>query len=474
MKKNQKKMVAIISKAIVSNKVTRNLAAKKFDKILYKEVLKRDDPLYSKKAKIYRYQGLKALYLSYLKNINKGIISKKVSNKIIETLVKGAMFSDEGQEKIKERFRKEHNQNPPSFFVLSPSKRCNLHCKGCYASSTSSDAQTLDWQIVDKIMTEAHDSLGMRFFVISGGEPLMYKSGEKTILDLPKKWKDSYFLMYTNGTLIDENIAKQMAELGNITPAISVEGYEEHTDKRRGKGVHKKILKAADNLKKVGVPFGTSVTVTKENIDIMLDNHFYDYYFDEIGCTYMWMFHYMPIGRDFTTNLMITPEQRLKLFEKQRHIFIDKEWFVADFWNSAIMSKGCISSSRSGGYFYINWDGNIMPCVFIPYYKDNVIDLFNKGKKIEDALFSDFYVKARGWQSKYYDQNGKLGNMLRPCFIRDHHKEFVEIAKETNVLPENLAAREAMEDEKYHKKMIDFDEKLKKLEDPFWEKEYAE
>jgi MoaA/NifB/PqqE/SkfB family radical SAM enzyme len=334
-------------------------------------------------------------------------------------------------------------------------------------------AKTLDWAVVDKLITELHDEMGMRFFVISGGEPLMYKSDGKTILDLPKKWKDSYFLMYTNGTLITDSVAKEMAELGNITPALSVEGFEKETDERRGKGIHKRILKAMENLRNNGVLFGVSVTATKNNADILLTDEFYQFYFEELGATYMWMFQYMPIGRKFTTELMVTPEQRFELFKKWKQILSEKEWFVADFWNSAILSNGCISCGKPGGYFYIDWKGNIMPCVFVPYYKHNVKQLLFEGKKIADALFSDFFVKGREWQSNYFNQNGRLGNMLRPCFIRDHHKTFLDIAKETNVIPQDEAAKEAMEDKEYHNELIKFDERLKEIEDPYWEKEYS-
>ena len=43
--------------------------------------------------------------------------------------------------------------------------------------------------------------------------------------------------MYTNGTLIDEKMAQRMAEVGNITPAISVEGFEKKTDERGRRNV---------------------------------------------------------------------------------------------------------------------------------------------------------------------------------------------------------------------------------------------
>jgi hypothetical protein len=37
----------------------------------------------------------------------------------------------------------------------------------------------------------------------------------------------------------------------------------------------------------------------------------------------MWIFQYMPIGRNFTTELMLTPEQRFALFKKWREVLIN-------------------------------------------------------------------------------------------------------------------------------------------------------
>ena len=471
---SKERIISNFTKTIISNKFARNVAAKQFEKMLYKRIVEENnDPLFSMNTKIDKFNGVKAMYLSALKNLNKGSISKEAANKIVETLVNSVFLKGSGRKKAMMQFKDKYEIFPPMFVTIGPTKKCNLNCTGCYASSTATTAETLEWSILDKIIQELHDEMGMRFFVITGGEPLLYKSEGKTILDLPKKWNDSFFLMYTNGTLITKEVSKEMAKLGNITPAISVEGFEKETDDRRGKGIHKQILKVMENLRKNGVPFGVSVTATKSNIDVLLSDEFYDYYFDELRATYMWIFQYMPIGRKFTTKLMISPAQRFELFKKWKQILNDKQWFVADFWNSAILSNGCLSCGTVGGYFYIDWNGNIMPCVFVPYYKHNAKKLFSEGKKITDALFSDFFVKGREWQRMYFNQDGRLGNMLRPCFIRDHHKTFLKIARATEVLPQDKAAEEAMKDETYHQELIRFDEELKKIEDPYWDKVYA-
>ncbi len=129
--------------------------------------------------------------------------------------------------------------------------------------------------------------MGGRFITISGGEPFVYKSEGKTLLDIYKKYDDMVFLVYTNGIVINEEVAQRLAESANVTPSISVEGFEEETDQRRGAGTFKKNLRAFEHLREVGVPFGISVTATSKNIDVLLGDEFYDFYFEEQGASYM-------------------------------------------------------------------------------------------------------------------------------------------------------------------------------------------
>ena len=335
---------------------------------------------------------------------------------------------------------------------------------------------SLPYDVTDRIITEAHDILDNRFMTISGGEPFAYRDGGKTLLDLFEKHSDMFFLVYTNGTLINDEVAARLAKLSNVTPAISVEGMEEETDARRGKGVYKKILEAFANLRKHGVPFGISVTATKKNFELLSHDDFYDFYFKEQGANYMWQFQFMPIGRGFqqdSIDLMITPEQRVKLFRKWEYLLKEKRYCVADFWNSGMLSRGCIAYARRGGYAYINWHGNVSPCVFIPYYENNICDIYKEGKTIVDALNSPLMKNGRKWQMDYaLCDCKKPGNWLMPCSIRDHYENFVKNIVTKDTKPQDESAKEALESEEYTKLLKDFDSELKNLTKDIWEKEY--
>ncbi|MEM4336897.1 MAG: radical SAM/SPASM domain-containing protein [Candidatus Woesearchaeota archaeon] len=461
--------VYLLEKIIYSKKI-RPLLLKQFYNMAHKALVE-NNKTHNKAVMEKKYQYFRAMLECALRNIDKGYISKDVAKKIIRTLVKNALLKDE---KTIARIKKKYGE-VPAFIVLSPTSKCNLKCTGCYAAAGGVKFNTLPFDVVNKIVKESHD-WGNRFMTISGGEPFLYNYKGKTLFDIWKKYNDMFFLVYTNSTFITPEIAKKLAKLGNVTPAISVEGFEKETDERRGKGVFKRILQSFKNLREAGVPFGISVTATRKNVKLLLSDKFYDYYFINQGASYMWQFQLMPIGRGKDCmELMITPKDRVKLYSKWKHLLEDKKYCVADFWNSGVLSDGCIAYGREAGYLYINWDGNIMPCVFVPYYVDNIIDLYKKGKTLHDALNSEFFRRGREWQKEYGLKNiKKPKNWLMPCSIRDHYRNWKDNIATRDIKPENKDAEEALKSEEYRKKLEEFDNELTRLTEKIWKKEYLE
>jgi len=448
------------------------LLLRKFKKKLYVSLVEENNE-FPKNVQIKKYEFLIAMLESSKRNFDKGYISRDVVNRIVDTLVKHGFVNRDANEGIRKKFKEKYNLEPPSFIVFSPTQRCNLSCVGCYASAKA-NAPTLPYEIVDKVVDEVYNEWGNRFMTISGGEPLMYYDNGKTLFDIWEKYNQMFFLFYTNGTLISRKVAERLAELGNVTPAISMEGFEKETDERRGKGVFKKISEAAKNLRETGVPFGVSITATAKNVDVLLRDEFYDFVFQELGASYMWIFQLMPIGQaKDMKEIMVTPEQRVNLYRKWEFLLKEKRYCIADFWNSGVLSDGCIAYGRRGGYLYIDWNGNVMPCVFVPYYEDNIVDLYRDNRKLADALFSDLFVKGRKWQREYGLGNRKKpSNWLMPCSIRDHWANFKENILSKNTKPEDEYAKEAVESAEYSKSLEEFDEELDKKTKPIWLKEY--
>jgi len=319
-------------------------------------------------------------------------LNETYRRKIVDNFVSNAMVLGTMTRASVER---EEGVHVPFFFVISPSMACNLRCYGCYAGMYHQN-QGLDTATFDRILTEAKE-LGIHFITVSGGEPYI----RPDLLDLFEKHDDMFFQTYTNGTLIDP---ARLAKLGNVFPAISVEGFEKETDARRGKGTYGRIMEVMDGLREEGCAFGFSCTATSQNVDLVSSDEFVDFY-EQKGCLLGWYFTYIPIGRRPDVGLMPTPQQRHRLRRRVREIRTTHDIIVGDFWNDGMLTGGCIAGGRY--YFHINANGDVEPCVFVHFAVDNI-----RKKSLREVFSSDFFRMIQARQP--YDRN-----LLRPCMIVD-------------------------------------------------------
>ncbi|MFA7203961.1 MAG: radical SAM protein, partial [Candidatus Caldatribacteriota bacterium] len=293
-------------------------------------------------------------------------------------------------------------------------------CTGCWAGKYKK-SDSLDIDTIDRIIKEAKE-LGIYFIVLSGGEPTVYPD----LFEIFRRHPDVGFMMYTNGTLIDDEMADKMLEAGNISPAISLEGFRESTDARRGEGTYDKIMTAMDRLHNRGIIFGISVTVTRQNADeLFATDNFIDHMIDK-GAIYGWSFHYIPIGKDTELEMMITPEQRAQLAYRVPEIRRKKPFFLADFWNDGTFTGGCIAGGRR--YFHINAKGDVEPCAFVHFAVDNI-----KEKSLKEVLQNPLF-------RSYQKRQPFSKNMLAPCPIIDQPDALRSIVLESGARPTHPGA----------------------------------
>ncbi len=386
----------------------------------------------------------------------------------------GSTLLSWGKRPAVQRFRDQHRCDPPLFLVISPGHACNLRCPGCYADSGPGQGK-LTWSILDRLMTEAKQLWGVPLFVLSGGEPLMYRSEGKSILDLVEKHSDCLFLMFTNGTLLSREVVARLARLGNLTPALSIEGLRQRTDERRGAGMFDRLLVAMAELREAGVPFGISATVTRDNCEQLLSDELLDFYFQQQGAFYAFLFQYMPIGRDANFDWMPTPAQRVQFWHRSWQVMAEKRLFLLDFWNHGPLVEGCISAGREKGYLYIDWNGKVMPCVFAPYAAANINQVYAKGGTLDDVWRAPFFEAVRQWQREYGYGGQELsaqGNWLQPCPFRDHHAQFQQWIERYELEPEDEAAEATMTSPQYREAMVACAMGDRQVTQDIWEHDY--
>lgn len=355
------------------------------------------------------------LVMNILNETDRGVIKKIFENFFLNANILGWPKQEE--------MRKKYNCNIPWAILLDPTSACNLHCTGCWAAQYGNKLN-LSFDEIDSIITQGKE-MGIYMYIYTGGEPLVRKND---IIALCNKHSDCQFLSFTNATLIDEEFADEMLRVKNFIPAISVEGFDEATDARRGKGTYDKVMKAMDILKEKHLPFGISCCYTSQNLDSISSDEFMDKMIEK-GARFVWYFHYMPVGVDAVPELLPSPEQREFMYHQIRRFRAEKPIFAMDFQNDGEYVGGCIAGGRR--YFHINANGDADPCVFIHYSNANI-----REQSLLEILQSPIF-KA------YHDEQPFNENHLRPCPMLENPECLEAMVAETGAHSTDLTCPES-------------------------------
>jgi MoaA/NifB/PqqE/SkfB family radical SAM enzyme len=294
--------------------------------------------------------------------------------------------------------RREENEKQglhiPAFMIASITQRCNLRCKGCY--SHAQHRETTDEINIDRMKSmvkEARD-LGISIVLLAGGEPLVRKD---VVLEISQAHKDVLFPTFTNGLLIDSKLIEILKETKNVIPVISIEGLQEDTDYRRGEGVFDKLTHLFKELKQNNVFYGTSITVTTNNIEKVTEESFINNLIVS-GCSLFFFIEYVPV-EDNTENLALNDIEREVLMQRINTLRMKLPAFFIAFPGDEKNFGGCIASGR--GFIHISPAGNVEPCPFAPFSDSNIND-----KSLKECIQSDFLSKIRENHNLLVDGQG--------------------------------------------------------------------
>jgi MoaA/NifB/PqqE/SkfB family radical SAM enzyme len=222
------------------------------------------------------------------------------------------------------------------------------------------------------------------FYGILGGEPLMHKQ----LLSVFSSNPDCYFQLFTNGTLFDQDVARQLRMAGNVTPLFSFEGDEQVADIRRGgRNIYNRSLQAIRNAVNEKLITGVAISVCKSNMEMALSEEFVMMLHD-MGVLYVWYYIYRPVGSQPNYELSLTAEDILRLRKflvegrgKYPMVLIDSYW-------KANGEPFC--PAADGLSHHINAGGSIEPCPVIQFTLDTI--------SAEDPVFT--YEKSE-WLRKF-------------------------------------------------------------------------
>ena len=350
-------------------------------------------------------------------------MNPQVRDRLIKTFVVDAnMLAWPKQEAMRDQY----HCNIPWAILLDPTSACNLRCTGCWAAEYG-HKQNLTYEEIDSIINQGV-KLGTHVYIYTGGEPLVRKHD---LINLCEAHPDCAFLSFTNATLIDEEFVQDMIRVANFVPAISVEGFEEATDARRGEGAYAKVSRAMELLRENGLPFGVSCCYTSANASSIASEEFFDWLIEK-GALFAWVFTYMPVGVGSPTSLMVHADQREHLYRFIREMREKKPLFTLDFQNDGEFVGGCIAGGRR--YLHINAAGDVEPCVFAHYANVNI-----RETSLLDALRSPLFMQ-------YYEGQPFNDNLLKPCPILENEGLLADMVKRAGAHSTDLQEKESAED----------------------------
>lgn len=320
-------------------------------------------------------------------------------------------------ERRRNEILKDDGLDVPPFLIASIATACNLQCKGCYARKNGIAADpdapqkaTLKPNQWRTIFDEAA-ALGVNFCLLAGGEPLT----RRDILDQAAAVKDIIFPIFTNGTMIGAQFVDFFKHHLNLVPVISLEGDASATDNRRGQGVYQRALLSMQLLANENLFFGTSITVTTENMHAVTD-HAYLRQLHDLGCRLVFYVEYVPFD-ETTAHLAFGYEHVAEMehiVEQRREQFADDIIFLS-FPGDEKALDGCLAAGR--GFFHIGPDGAAEPCPFSPYSDSNVAIL-----GLRQALQSPLFRRIRNAHALGWEHTGG-------CTLYEHRDEVESMLK---------------------------------------------
>lgn len=316
--------------------------------------------------------------------------------------------------------------------VWNCTRTCNLACLHCYSDS---HAQRYDQLSGDegRAMIDDIARMGSPAMLFSGGEPLV----RDDVLDLMMHARTAGLnvTLSTNGTLIDDAVAMELAGIGVRYVGISLDGIGAVHDHFRGRiGAFDKAIAGIRALKRAGVRVGVRITLSPSAID-SLDDLFAlveDEGIDRVCC-----YHMVPAGRGQSHALLTPVETRAaveRIFDRtERWVREERpvEVLTVDNYadgpalvlrlartDPARAERAAAALARNGGQrgaggarlAAVDWEGTVRP------------DQFWGGTplgSVRTTPLSVIWSRATPLLSRLRNRSGQLGGRCADCAFVD-------------------------------------------------------
>jgi MoaA/NifB/PqqE/SkfB family radical SAM enzyme len=282
---------------------------------------------------------------------------------------------------------------------------CNLACAHCSIKrfQGKKDGRMFTMEDVRHLARQA-DEMGLARFVITGGEPLVFKDLDALVAAIdPQKF---YINCDTNGWLLDEAKARHLKAIGIDRVQLSIDSLdpELHDAFRKAKGSHARAMRAADAALGAGLDIFIQTVVTKQRLRTQEFIDFIEYFNKkDIG---VFVTYAKPVGAWEGHYEALVDQDDMRYMES-----LEKKHRVFTHLTPAYgLNMGCIAVK---GMISVTQYGDVLPCPYIHTSIGNVFeeplkDIIRRGLDIkyfgehvdtcliaEDRAFIEKYVAGR-------------------------------------------------------------------------------
>jgi MoaA/NifB/PqqE/SkfB family radical SAM enzyme len=294
----------------------------------------------------------------------------------------------------------------PVMMFISITDRCNLSCHGCYLQERKTACgPEMGLEELKTVVGQAED-LGIAVVGFVGGEPLLRKD---TVISLARSFPRILFTLSTNGLLIDEGTAEELAGCGNLVPFVSLEGFRAETDLRRGSGVYDQLIRVFSLLEPRVLFFGCAVTVTRQNIDEVLGEPFIRAMI-AAGARAFIFIQFIPAAAG-SEDLVLSPGQRELVIRKMEEFSRQYPAFFFGVPGDMELFGGCLAAGR--GFIHVSSRGDLEPCPLVPVSDANL-----RTRSLKEALQSPI-LRAIRRNYRSLHANGRCVLRTQPRWLEE-------------------------------------------------------
>lgn len=243
---------------------------------------------------------------------------------------------------------------------------CNLSCQYCRASAShETDQGELDTDEAKRFVESIAPLKPM--LILSGGEPLL-RPDLFQIIRLAVSLGIRVSLA-SNGTLITQRLAKEIADSGVSRVSISLDGADAAMhDLGRGQGSFKQSIKGIENLRG-RVDFQINFTVTRKNQSELI--RIFDLA-EKLGAAALHIFFLVPTGRGREEDV-ITPVRQEEMLRQivgemdrrtlEVQVTCAPQYARLKRPGHGRGSGGCLAGRR---FVFVSRKGEVYPCGYLP------------------------------------------------------------------------------------------------------------